>query len=147
MLRHGIAFRATGMVAVLNQADSNPGGFSAHFGTVAVHGVKQAPFFIIALRVRCHKGADVAESVELPDTSVVAIAKAFHPGKDAGLQQYPLWNGAEVLQPEINALFIGYRSGGNACRAVISSRGENVRCTGSWGVFMMIISGYKKASQ
>ncbi|TDX20156.1 hypothetical protein EDF88_0352 [Buttiauxella sp. BIGb0552] len=83
MLCHGIALRATGMVAVFNQTHRNACRLSAHFRTVAIHVVEQHPFFI-TISFGCHKSATVTEGVKLPDTAAVVFTEAVHPAKDTG---------------------------------------------------------------
>lgn len=67
VLRHGIAFGATGVMAVFNQADRNTCGFCAHLRTITVHAVEKMPF-IVTVSIRSHKRAAIAERVKGPDT-------------------------------------------------------------------------------
>lgn len=107
VLSHGITFGATGMMAVFNQTDSDTCGFRAHLRTIAVHAVEQMPF-IVNVSIRGHKRAAIAERVKGPDTTVVLVTEAVHPGENAGFQRYPLWDRAKVLRPEADTLFVGY---------------------------------------
>jgi hypothetical protein len=72
MLCYGIALRTTGVMAVFNQADCNAQCFGAHFGTVAIHVVKQHPFLVI-FRFGCYKYATVAECIEMPAFASISI--------------------------------------------------------------------------
>ena len=113
MLCHGVAFGAHGVVAVSHQAGRYARGLCAHLRAVTIHRVEQRPFFIIATaRLRSHKRAIVTERIKTPDTSAVIRAETLHPGQNTRLQGYPLWDVAEVLRPEADALFIGQQCGG-----------------------------------
>ena len=103
---HCVTLCTASVMAVFNQADSDTGGFRAHFRIIAVHAVEQMPF-IVTVSIGNHKRATIAERVKGPDTTVVLITEAVHPGKNTGFQRYPLWDRAKVLRPEIETLFVG----------------------------------------
>lgn len=107
MLRHGIAFSTAGVMAVNNKTDRDTCCFRTHFRAIAVHAVEQMPFIII-LNFGCHKRPAIAECVKRPDTTAVFSTDAVHPGKNMRLQRYPLRDGAEVLGPEMDTLFVRY---------------------------------------
>lgn len=94
-------------MAIFNQADSDTCGFRAHFRTIAIHAVEQMPF-IVTVSIRSHKRSAIAERVKGPDTPAVLITEAVHPGENARFQRYSLRDGAKVLRPEADMLFIGY---------------------------------------
>ena len=125
VLSHGITFGATGVMAVFNQTDSDTCGFRAHLRTIAVHAVEQMPF-IVNVSIRGHKRAAIAERVKGPDTTVVLVTEAVHPGENAGSQCYPLWDRAKVLRPEADTLFVGYLRYGQFKFGFVSSRCEVV---------------------
>lgn len=103
---HCVTLCTAGVMAVFNQADSDTGGFRAHFRIIAGHAVEQMPF-IVTVSIGSHKRTAIAERVKGPDTTVVLITEAVHPGKNTGFQRYPLWDSAKVLRPEIETLFVG----------------------------------------
>ena len=108
---HGIAFGATGVMAIFNQADRDACGFRAHLSIITVHAVEQMPFIVI-VSIRGHKRAAITEGVERPDTAAVGRTETLHPGQNTRLQGYPLWDSAKMLRPEIDTLFIGDRRDG-----------------------------------
>lgn len=122
---HCVTLCTAGVMAVFNQADGNTCGFCAHLRTIAVHAVEQMPF-IVNVSIRGHKRAAIAECVKGPDTTVVLVTEAVHPGENAGFQRYPLWDRAKVLRPEADTLFVGYLRYGQFKFGFVSSRCEVV---------------------
>lgn len=108
VFRYGIALDTTGVIAAFNRADRDICGFHAHFRTITVHAVEQMPF-IATISIRGHKHAAATERVKGPDTVVVLITEAIHPGENMGLQRCLPRNITKVRRPEIKTLFVRYR--------------------------------------